>query len=82
MNIVYRRGFHEQIADILDTARKPILKTQLIHKVNIEWKRMKFRLYFLQEKGLIEKIGDKYRTTQKGFLFLEAWRKIQNLMRR
>jgi predicted transcriptional regulator len=80
-HIIYKKGFGlnkrrsemEIIATILDIAGQGIYKTNILYKANLSYTQLKNYVAFLLEKGLLEHIGNKYSTTNKGRLFLITW---------
>lgn len=87
-HIIHKRGFGlnnrrsemEIIAAILDIARRGVNKTNILYKANLSYVQLKNYVGFLLEKGLLENIGRKYSTTQKGRLFLITWQNTLMLL--
>ena len=68
-----RRSEMEIVATILDITMKGVNKTNILYKANLSYTQLKNYVTFLLEKGLLEHIGNKYSTTNKGRLFLITW---------
>ncbi|MEE9564437.1 MAG: winged helix-turn-helix domain-containing protein, partial [Candidatus Hydrothermarchaeaceae archaeon] len=54
-------------------ARQGVNKTNILYRANLSYTQLKNYVAFLLEKGLLEHIGNKYSTTNKGRLFLITW---------
>ena len=76
-----RRGRAEIIADILSAAMKEAKKTQIVYKANLNFRRARKYLPYLEEKGLIENIGSEYKTTEKGKQFLQDYQKLDEQLK-
>ena len=71
-----RRGGFEIIVDILNAAMEGAKKTEIVYKANLNFKRAGNYLSYLEERQLIEYMGDGYRTTEKGKEFLRDYQKM------
>ena len=71
-----RRGGFEIIVDILTAAMEGAKKTEIVYKANLNFKRAGNYLSYLEERQLIENMGDEYRTTEKGKEFLRDYQKM------
>jgi len=71
-----RRGGFEIIVDILNAAMEGAKKTEIVYKANLNFKRASNYLSYLEERQLIENMGDRYRTTEKGKEFLRDYQKM------
>ena len=71
-----RRGGFEIIVDILNAAMEGAKKTEIVYKANLNFKRAGNYLSYLEERQLIENMGDRYRTTEKGKEFLRDYQKM------
>lgn len=76
-----RRGRAEIIADILSAAMRETKKTQIVYKANLNFRRARKYLPYLEEKGLIENIGSEYKTTKKGKQFLRDYQKMDEQLK-
>ncbi len=76
-----RRGRAEIIVDILSAAIEETKKTQIVYKANLNFRRARKYLPYLEEKGLIETIGSEYKTTEKGKQFLRDYQKIDEQLK-
>jgi len=59
------------IIDILEVAKMGVNKTGLVYRTNLNFKLANNYLEILQNQGLVEKMLDKYITTDKGKAFLQ-----------
>ncbi len=76
-----RRGRAEIIVDILSAAMEEAKKTQIVYKANLNFRRARKYLPYLEEKGLIENIGNEYKTTEKGKQFLRDYQKMDEQLK-
>ena len=78
-----RRNRLEIISDILKSAKKETLKTPILNHVNLSFRQLEVYLDFLLEANLLKsyKQGEQlfFKTSEKGFNFLNAYDEIQNL---
>ncbi|MGQ9459648.1 MAG: winged helix-turn-helix domain-containing protein [Candidatus Bathyarchaeaceae archaeon] len=72
----------EIIAEILSLCDQPRTKTYVMYRTNLSWRMVQKYLSQLQSRGLLEVHHSltKYRTTQKGFKFVEKWRELVELL--
>mgnify|MGYP000047012160 CR=1 FL=1 len=75
-----RRDKCEIIANILLIARKGAKKTHIVYKTNLNFKLVSKYLSLLEAKGLIEKRGRNYTTTEKGEKFLQIYNELKELL--
>jgi len=65
-----RRNSFEIIADILIIAKNGAKKTKIVYEGNLNFKLVNEYLRDLRKKGLIRKVGRKFKTTTKGLDYL------------
>ena len=75
-----RRGKMDILADILRAAEKGGNKTRIVYGANLNFTLFKEYLKTLMEKGLIEKNGKKYYTTDLGMDYLRTYTYLQEMM--
>ncbi|RJS89991.1 transcriptional regulator [Candidatus Bathyarchaeota archaeon] len=68
-----RRNNLDIMAEILEIARLGAKKTWIVYKANLNFKIVKEYLSELMEKGLLERDGSLYYTTDRGLEFLEEY---------
>ncbi len=71
-----RRSRLDIIIDILDVARGGVNKTTIVYKANLNFKLAEKYLDLLMKQGLVENHLDKFKTTDKGKVFLQKAREI------
>lgn len=71
-----RRTRIDIIIDILDVAKGGVNKTSIVYRTNLNFKLADKYLELLQKQGLVENYSDKYKTTDKGKIFLEKAKEI------
>jgi predicted transcriptional regulator len=80
-----RRDKLKIIAQILEAAKEPTLKTQIMYKANLSFEQLNEYLEFMTNLDLLEKLAarrkDLYRTTQKGAEFAVRFDEITQLLR-
>lgn len=89
-NATKRRGRHEIIAKILDTAKDAKLKTHIMYKAKLSYAQICEYLDLLVEEGFLEnmpirrkkQILTMYKTTQKGMEFLHHMESVNKLLGR
>ena len=73
------------IAEILETAKDGVLKTQIMYGANLSFTQLNDYLGFMLKSELLEKLllNDKevYRATEKGMNFLQRYREIIELLK-
>jgi len=79
--VAKRRTAYDFLAEITETCQKPIGKTRLYHKIGATYRVFKGWLNAAIQLKLIENIGNKYHTTQKGQNFLSKWRELQAILK-
>ncbi len=71
-----KRSRIDIIIDILEVAKMEVNKTGLVYKTNLNFKLANNYLELLQNQGLLEKMLDKYITTDKGKAFLKKAKEV------
>ena len=74
-----RRGKLEIMVEILAICSEGALKTEIVYKANLNFKRVGAYLPFLEKRHLIESSGPVFRTTAKGKEFLDNYYKVKEL---
>ena len=77
-----RRGKLQILADILYLCRSPQAKTRIMQKTNTSYVSLQKHLMELRKLSLVELQPEtsKYAITQRGFVFLEKWKKLEELL--
>ena len=82
-----KRSDIDIMANILSAANKDTKKTRIMYRCNLSHIQLQIYLQVLRDMGLLalhsKKEGAKlnyFRTTSKGFKFLDAYRALKNLM--
>jgi predicted transcriptional regulator len=75
-----RRGNVEIIADVLFVARYGATKTEIVHKANLNFTRLKSYLDYLEGKGFLENSGPFYSSTEKGKNFLREYQLVKGIL--
>ncbi len=70
------RGKLDIIVDILEVAKIGVNKTRIVYGANLNFKLADKYLALLMKLGFMEKVEDKYRTTDKGKMILEKAREV------
>lgn len=74
------------MAEILGIAMEGVLKTQVMYKANLSFAQLNEYLRLLLDLKLLELTGDNqrnvYKTTSKGVLYLESYKKIRTLLKK
>lgn len=71
-----RRSRIDIIIDVLDVAQMGVNKTSVVYRTNLNFKLADKYLELLQRHGLVENSLDKYKTTDKGKIFLEKAKEV------
>ena len=71
-----RRSRIDIIIDVLEVANVGVNKTAVVYKTNLNFKLAEKYLELLQKHGLVENMINKYRTTEKGKVFLEKAKEL------
>ncbi len=71
-----RRSRIDIIIDVLDAAQMGVNKTSVVYRTNLNFKLAEKYLGLLQRHGLVENTLDKYKTTDKGKIFLEKAKEV------
>jgi predicted transcriptional regulator len=73
------------IAEILETAKDGVLKTQIMYGANLSFTQLNDYLSFMLKSELLEKVllnnREVYRATEKGMNFLQRYREITELLK-
>jgi predicted transcriptional regulator len=73
------------MAEIMETAKGGILKTQIMYGVNLSFSQLKEYLSFLTEMGFlkvrIENRKKIYETTAKGLQYIESYLEMSSLLK-
>ena len=84
---VRKRSDIDIMANILSEANKDTKKTRIMYRCNLSHRQLQIYLQVLRDMGLLafhsKKEGAKmnyFRTTSKGFKFLDAYRALKILM--
>jgi len=77
-----RRDKLQILADILHLCRSPQAKTCIMQKTNTSYVSLQRHLMELRKLSLVELQPEtsKYAITQRGFVFLEKWKKLEELL--
>jgi len=85
--VLKRRGRDKLfiIAEILEIAKDGALKTQIMYRANLSFSDVNAYLGFMLEINFLKKIKknarEGYKSTEKGIVFLNHYRQIQELLR-
>ena len=71
-----RRSRMDIIIDVLEVAVISVNKTAVVYKTNLNFRLAEKYLGLLQKQGLVENTVNKYKTTEKGKIFLEKAREL------
>jgi len=81
-----RRSRLSIIAEVLDLARRGALKTQIMYGASLSFAQLKDNLSFLLDVNLLKVIENPnrslYKTTKKGFRYLQSYMKIGELLKK
>jgi predicted transcriptional regulator len=77
-----RRGHLQIFAEILNFCQEPQVKTHVMYKTNISYRRLQKYLSQLLEFGFLEvhHSVERYATTEKGHEFLNKWKALQKML--
>lgn len=75
-----KRERMEIMADILCYCNQQKTKTDIMHKVNLNYAQLKRYLKSLTSQGLLVADMNKYATTQKGYRFLKLFVQLNNIL--
>ena len=74
----------EIIAEILEVAKEGQLKTRILYDGNLSFSQLNNYLAFILKMGFLEVNNDKkvkiYRTTSRGFKYLESFKEISSFL--
>lgn len=68
-------------AELIDCARQGSIKTWLVYRTNLNSKGIKVYLNRLIEKGLLEKMGKLYYSTDKGLEYMRLINQCQRFLK-
>lgn len=71
-----RRSRMDIIIDVLEVAVVGVNKTAVVYKTNLNFKLAEKYLELLQKHGFVENILNKYKTTDKGKVFLQKAKEL------
>ena len=71
-----RRSRIDIIIDVLDAAQMGVNKTSVVYRTNLNFKLADKYLELLQKHKLVENKLDKYKTTDKGKIFLNKAKEV------
>jgi predicted transcriptional regulator len=76
------RSWIEIAARILQVSRQPSgeIKTHVMYRANLTYGQLGKYLQYLTDRGLLENVNDRYRTTSKGFNFLAQYSQLQGYL--
>ena len=75
-----RRGQFQIKAEILCCCSQQKTKTNIMYNVNLNYAQLKKYLKSLTANGLLAIDKNRYATTQKGYLFLELFVKLNDML--
>jgi predicted transcriptional regulator len=79
------RSRSEIVGEILTSARdlEGVTKTRIMFNAYLSFAQLKDYLAILMENGLLEHMpeNNRYRTTAKGVRMLDAWKKVNDLLK-
>jgi predicted transcriptional regulator len=75
-----KRGRLEVMAEILCYCNQQKTKTDIMHKVNLNYAQLKKHLKSLTSHGLLGANKNKYATTHKGHRFLELFFQLNDML--
>lgn len=71
-----RRSRMDIIIDVLEVAVVGVNKTAVVYKTNLNFRLAEKYLELLQKHGFVENILNKYKTTDKGKVFLQKAKEL------
>jgi predicted transcriptional regulator len=71
-----RRSRIDIIIDVLEAAVLGVNKTAVVYKTNLNFKLAEKYLELLQKQGFLENTVNKYKTTDKGKIFLQKAKEL------
>ena len=74
------RGRTEIIAQILMFCLKERRKTRIMYETNLSYQQARTYLTILMSLNLLSRNSDEYKTTEKGYRFLEAYTQLENIL--
>ncbi len=74
------RTKHEIMLTILIIAKIPAYKTTLMFEANLNYKQFQRYHALLHKNGLVSQVGEKWVTTEKGHLFIDAYQKATSIL--
>jgi len=76
-----KRTAHDILQEIVAACLEPIERTALYYTIRTSNTVLGPRLDDALRLKLVENLGNKYRTTQKGVNFLKIWAQVQNFLK-
>ncbi|MBU4139994.1 MAG: winged helix-turn-helix domain-containing protein [Euryarchaeota archaeon] len=71
-----RRSRIDIIIDVLEVAVMGVNKTAVVYRTNLNFKLAEKYLDLLQKQGFVENTVNKYKTTDKGKIFLQKAKEL------
>jgi predicted transcriptional regulator len=75
-----RRNKIEIMIAILEVCRTGALKTEIVYRANLNFKRVKPYITFLEKRNLIVSSSPTWTTTEKGRTFIDGYYNVLNLL--
>jgi predicted transcriptional regulator len=75
-----KKGQWDIMAEILCYCNQQKTKTDIMHKVNLNYAQLKKHLVALTFQGLLTTNKNKFATTQKGYRFLELFAQLNDIL--
>lgn len=76
-----KRTVYDLLQEIVEACQEPIELTDLFYKVRTTYSVLTSKLNIAIRLGLVKNIDQKYHTTPKGKDFLDAWERVQTLLK-
>ena len=81
-----RRGRLSIIAEVLDVARRGVIKTQIMYGARLSFVQLNEYLSFLLDMNLLRAVENPnrtlYKTTNKGLQYLQSYMEIEELFKK
>jgi predicted transcriptional regulator len=85
--LIRKRSDIDIMANILSVAKRGTKKTRIMYRCNLSHSQLQVYLQILREMGFLDSHSNKegaklnyFKTTSKGFEFLDAYRVLKSLM--
>jgi len=75
------RTAYDLVQEIVEACLQPSTLFDLFHKIKTSYTILNDRLNIALHFRLVENLGEKYRATQKGINFLNAWANVQTFLK-